>query len=159
MIRGNDLGEGFGLGAVGLVAAGADDGGVELRRRHGGGVVGMPGLGSMTGFARNDYVAALFFLLDHVGMTGLAGCVAGEGDGAGSGLGDGSAAIVSILTKAFGDDEGAQADEGNHCDCYHRRDTDEMFDVFEQVVAPDAGRELRAICAMLLDNLESSAER
>ena len=71
----------------------------------------------MTGFARNDYVAALLFLLDHVGMTGLAGFVAGEGDGAGRGLGDGSAAIVSILAKAFGDDERRAGDEGNHCDC------------------------------------------
>lgn len=119
----------------------------------------MLGLGSMTGFARDDYVAALLFLIDHVGMTGLAGFVAGKGDGAGRGLGDGSATVVPILAKAFGDDGGAQDDEGNHGDGYHSRDTDEMFDVLEQVNTPDAGRELRAIAAILLDNWDSSGER
>jgi hypothetical protein len=34
-----------------------------------------------------------------------------------------------------------------------------VFNVLEQGVAPDAGRELRVICAMLLDSWDSCGER
>ena len=81
VIRGGDLGEGLGLGAVGFVATGADDGGVELRRFHGGWVVGMFGLGAVAGFAGDNDVPTLFFLIDYVGVTGLTGVMAGEATG------------------------------------------------------------------------------
>jgi len=99
----------------------------------------MPGLGSVTGFAWDDDMAALVFLIDHVGMAGLAGFVAGEGYRAGRGLGDGRATIVSVLAKAFGNDDGAQGDESNQGDGDDRREPDEVFDVLEQVVAPPSG--------------------
>lgn len=113
MIRGDDLGEIFGLGAVGFVAAGADNSSVEFGRLHGGGIVSMAGLGAMTSLARYDDMAALLFLLDHVGVAGFAHFVAGMGDGVAGGLGDGGTAIVSVLAKTLGDDDGAEGDESD----------------------------------------------
>jgi len=150
MIRGRNLGEGFGLGAVGLVAAGADDCGVELRRRHGCGIVGMLGLGSVAGLARDHYMLALLFLIDHVGVAGLTRLMAGEGDGSSGRLGDGSATIVSVLAKAAWNDCGAQDDKGNHCDRDDRGEPDEVFNVLEQAIlpAPESG----ATCAQKMAN-------
>jgi len=88
---------------------------------------------------------AFTFLAGDIGVTGLAGFVAGEGHGAGCGLSDGRTSVVSILAKAFGDDDRAQGDEGNQGDSHDSRKTDEVFDVLEQVVAPDAGRQLRKL--------------
>jgi len=82
VVRGNDLRESFRLGAVGFVAASADDGGVEFRRLDGGWVVGVLGLGSVAGFAGDDDVLAELFLIDNVGVAGLANVVSGMGDGA-----------------------------------------------------------------------------
>ena len=145
MIGGDDLGEGFGFGAVGLVTAGAGDGGVELGGLHGGRIVGVLALGSMAGFAGDDDVLAELFLIDHVGVTCLADIVAGEGRGAGSDLRDGGAAIVSILAETVGNDNGAQANERDQGDGHDDRKPDEMFDVLEQagLSAPDPGRQLR----------------
>ena len=141
VIGGDDLGEGFGFGAVGFVAAGADDSCVELGRLHGSRIVGVFGLGSMTGFAGDDDVSAEFLLIDDIGVAGLAGIVSSVNDGAGGDFGDGCAAIVSVLPKTVGDDDGAQADEGNQGDCHDCREPDEMFNILEQVVrrTPGAG--------------------
>jgi len=111
VICGCDLRKGFGLGAVGFVAAGADDGGVELGRFDGGGIVGMPGLSSVAGFAGNDDVLALLLLLHNVRMAGLAHFVTGMGDGTGCGLGDRGAAIMSVLAEATRDDRASQKKE------------------------------------------------
>lgn len=132
MLCGGHLGEGFRLGTVGFVAAGADEGGVELGRFHGRGIVSMPGLGSVAGFARDNHMLALLLLIDDVGMAGLARVVPSEGQGAARCLGDGGAAIVPVLPEGAGDDGGAQDDEGNDCDCHHSGETDEVFNVFEQ---------------------------
>ena len=132
-------GKSFGLGAVGFVAAGADDGGVELRRLYRCGIVSMLGLGSVAGFAGDNHMPALLFMIDDVGMAGLAYIVAGEGDGPGRDLSNGSAAIVSVLAKALRNDEGAQGDECDHCDRHDHREPDEMFNVLEQSVRPTPG--------------------
>ena len=125
----------------------------SLARLHGGGIVGVFGLGSVAGFAGDDDVLALLFLIDHVGMAGLADIVAGVGDRAGGDFGDGGAAIVSVLAETVGDDEGTQADEGNQGDGHDDREPDEVFDVLEQddLSAPDSGRGCAQNCAMLLD--------
>jgi hypothetical protein len=44
------LREGVGLGGVGLVAAGANHGGVGQGRLDGSGIIGVPGLGAVTNF-------------------------------------------------------------------------------------------------------------
>lgn len=112
VLCGGNLGEGSGLGTVGFVTAGAEDGGVELGRGDGGRIVGVAGLGSVAGFARDDYVLTLLFLIDYVGVAGFAGIVAGEGDRAGGDLSDGGATIVTVLAETAGYDGGAQDDEG-----------------------------------------------
>jgi len=134
VVGGDDLGEGFGLGAVGFVAAGAEDGCVELGRRHRGRVVGVTRLGSVAGFAGDDDVPALFFLIDYVGVAGFAGVVSGKGDWPGGDLGDGGATVVAVLAKAARDDGGPQDDECYQRDQHHGCEPDEMFDVLEQVV-------------------------
>ena len=134
VIGSGNLGEGFGLGAIGFVATAAEDEGVELRGSHGGGIVGVAGLGSMAGFAGNDHMLALLFLIHYVGVAGFAGVVAGEGDGAGGDLGDGCAPIVTVLAKGAGHDGGAQDDECHQRDQHHGGEPDEMFDVLEQAV-------------------------
>jgi hypothetical protein len=131
VICGCDLRKGFGLGAVGFVAAGADDG-VELRWFHGGGIVSMLGLGSVAGFAGDDDVFALLLLFHHVGMAGLAHVVAGMGYGTGGGFGDGGAAIVSVLAEGARDDGGAQEKECHQSDRHNGGEADEVFDVLKQ---------------------------
>ncbi len=160
MVGGDNLGEGFGLGAVGLMTAGADDRGVELRGLDGCGIVGVLGLRAVAGFARDDHVAALLFLVNDLSVAGLADLMAGVGDGASGDLGDGVAAVVSILTEAVRDDGGAKKDEGDQCDRHDHGEPDEMFNVLEQfgLSAPDR-EALRGICAMILDTFESPEGR
>jgi hypothetical protein len=121
VIGGGDLGESFGLGAVGLVAAGADDGSIELWRLYGGRGVGVLGLGSVSGLARDDDALAQFFLIDHVSMATLASIVAGEGGWPGRDFSNGCAAIVSVLAETVGDHESTQANESNQGDCHNGR--------------------------------------
>ncbi len=161
MLCGGDLGEGLRLGTVGLVATGADDGGIELGRFHGGRVVSMPGLGSVASFAGDDDVLALLLLVYNVGMAGLAGVMAGEGDRPRRCLGDGSAAIVAVLAEAARDDGGAQEKECDHCDRHDGGEPDEVFDVLEQVafLRRDAGAMCAGKGAMILDNWDLRGER
>jgi len=108
------LWETFRLGAVGFVTAGADDGGVQLGRCDRSGIIGVNGLGSVAGFASDDHMLTLLFLINDVGMAGLAGVVAGKGNGPSGGFSDGISAIVAILPKTGRDDRGAQDGEDNH---------------------------------------------
>jgi hypothetical protein len=114
----------------------------------------------MAGFAGNDDVLALPFLINDVGMAGLTGIVAGEGYRPGCDLGDRSAAIVAVLPKTARDDGSAQDDERNQCDRHDDDEPDEVLCVLEHVriPAPDVAR-LRTNCAMLLDTEFSSWER
>ena len=160
VICSRNLGEGFGLGAIGFVAAGAEDCGVEFGRGHGGGIVGVAGLGSVAGFAGDDDMLALLFLIDYVGVAGFAGVVAGEGDWPGRDLGDGGASIVAVLAETARNDGGAQDDEGHYRDQHHGGEPDEMFDVLEHVVFLRLGEGACAEeCAMLLDNRDWRGER
>ncbi len=160
VVCGDDLRECFGLGAVGFVAAGADDRGVELRGLDGCGIVGVLGLRSVAGFARDDHVAALLFLVNDLGVAGLADLMAGVGDGASGDLGDGVAAVVSILTEAVRDDGGTKKDEGDQCGRHDNGEPDEVFNVLEQFGLSASDRDaLRGICAMILDTFESPEGR
>ena len=139
VISSDYLRESFRLGAVGLVAAGAEDRGVELGRLDRGRVVGVFGLGSVAGFAGDHNVLAQLFLIDDIGVAGFTDFVAGVGDGAGSGFGYGVAAIVSVLAETVGHDGGAEHYERDHCDYHHGGKTEQVFGVFEQVVCPGDG--------------------
>ena len=161
VICGCDLGEGLRLGAVGFVAAGADDGGVELGRLDGGGIVSMLALGSVAGFAWNDDVLALLLLLHNVGVTGLAHFVTGMGNGTRRGFGDGGPAIMSVLPEAARDDRATQKKECHQSDGHNGSEADEVFDVLKQVVflQPSFRLRLRGKIAMLLDSWDSRAQR
>lgn len=87
MIGGGDLREIFGLGAIGFVAAGTKDGGVELRGDDVAGISGVLCRRAVTSFAGNVDVPALLFQVDDIGMAGFAGFVAGEGNRPGGDLG------------------------------------------------------------------------
>ena len=151
VIGGDDLRESFGLGAVGLVAAGANDGSVELGWLYGGGVVGVLGLGSVAGLAGDDNVLAQLFLIDHVSMASLANFVAGEGGWPGRDFSNGRAAIMSVLAETVGDNESTQANESNQRDCHDSREPDEMFNILEQGVRRSPGARCAQQSAMLLD--------
>jgi hypothetical protein len=97
------------------------------------------GLRAVAGFAGDDDVTALLFLVHNVGVAGFADLVAGMGDGACGDLGDGVAAVVSILAEAVRDDGGTKKDEGDQCDRHDDGEPDEVFNVLEQfgLSAPD----------------------
>lgn len=106
-----DLGEGFRLGAIGFVATGADHCAVEFRRGHIGRIVRVLGLGAVAGFTGENNVAAEFFLVGHIGVAAFADFAAGNGYRPGGNFGDGSSAIVSVLTEALGDNSSPKNDE------------------------------------------------
>jgi len=146
VIRGRDLGESFRLGAVGLMAAGTDDGRVQLGRCNRCGIVGVLGEGSMASLAGDDHMLAQFLLIDDIGMTGLAGIVPGMGDRPSGNFGDRGSAVVPVLSKTGRDDGSAQHGKCQQRDNHDGSETDEVFRVFEQVriPAPNFGRVLRS---------------
>lgn len=93
----------------------------------------MFGLGSVAGLAGNDDVLAEFFLIDDVGVAAFADLVPGMGNRASGDFGNGRTAIVAILTKRAGNDDGAQEHERDQGKRHDYREADEMFDIFEQV--------------------------
>jgi len=159
VIGGDDLGKSLGLGAVGLVAAGADDGGVELRRFYRPGIVGMFGLRSVAGLAGYHHMPSLLLEICDIGMAALAHIVASEGYGPGRDLSNGRAAIVSILSKAAWDDDGPEGNKSDQSDGHDSHQPNEVFDILKQVVRRTPGASYALNCAMLLDNWESPAER
>jgi hypothetical protein len=141
VISSYDLREAFGLGTVGFVAASTENSSVELGRLDGCRIVSVPGLGAVTGFARNHDMTPLLLQVDDIGVASFADLVSGMGDGAGRNFGNGGAAIVSVLSKAARDHGGTQDDESKQSDHHDSGEADEMFNVLEQVAlsAPDKG--------------------
>ena len=131
MIGGDNLRESFWLGAVCLVAARADDGRIRKLGLRGRGIIGMPALCAVAGFARNVGVPVELLLADDVGVARFAGLVTGEGRGAGGDLSDGVAAVMTVLAEAFGNDRAAQDNEQQQRQQHHGGEADEMFDVLE----------------------------
>ena len=132
------LGKSLRLGAVGFVTTGTYDGGVQFGRSNGRRIVSVFRLGSVAGFARNDDVLALLFLIDDVGVAGLTGIVAGEGNRPARDLGDRSTAIVAVLPKAAWDDGSTQDDERDQRNGHDDDEPDEVLCVLEHVRFPRA---------------------
>ena len=107
VICSHDLGKALGLGAIGFVAAGANECRVELWRLDGCGIVRMACQGAVAGLAGYDNMLALFLLVYHVGMASLTGIVAREGSRPGRCFGNRSPAIMTVLSKASWNDGGA----------------------------------------------------
>ena len=138
VICGCYLRKSFWFCAVGFVTARTDHGRIQLRRCDGCGIVGVFGLGSVAGFARNDNVLALLFLVNDVGMAGFTSIMTGEGYRPGCDLGDRSTAIVAVLPKTARYDGGAQDNERNQCNRHDDGEPDEMLGVLEHVGIPRA---------------------
>ena len=98
MLIGIDLRKRFGFGGAGGMAADAEHRGVRLAGIDGW-IVGVLRQRTVTGLAVHLGVLAAGFCLGHVGVAGFAGLVSGEMDGVGGDLGDGGAAVVSVLAE------------------------------------------------------------
>jgi hypothetical protein len=132
VFSGNDLREGGGFGCILFMAAAAEVGDVGEFGDEGGRVIGMFGEGAMAGFAGDVGVFAGVVEFGLIVMAHGAGFVAGVGDGAGANEVECAGAIVAILTEGFGDDEGAQTEEGSHGEDENYSGTNEMSPVMQQ---------------------------
>jgi hypothetical protein len=132
VINAGHLREEVRLGGVGLVAAGANHGGVGLGRLYGSGIFGVPGLWAVANLAVQAGMPAQLLLIDYIGMTAFADFVTGMGNGAARQFSDGVSAIVSVLAEGFGNDSGAQDHEGDERDNHDGSEPKKMFDILEQ---------------------------
>ncbi len=100
MIGCHYLGKAFGFRAIGFVATAANECRIQLWRFNRCGIVSMASQCSVACLAGHDHMFALLLLIDHIGMTGLAGIVTCKGNRPSRCLGDRSPAIVPVLAKA-----------------------------------------------------------
>ena len=126
------LGEGVRLGRVGLVAAGANHGGIGQGRLDRSGIIGVPGLRAVANLTVQSGMPAPFLLIHYIGVTAFADFVTGVGDRACCHFSDGSAAVVSVLAEGFGNDSGTQDDERDERDQHDSGEPKKVFDVLEQ---------------------------
>jgi len=101
MIGGSNLREAPGLRRAGLMAADAKYCGVEFGWGYGGRIVRVLCQRPVAGFAIHVRVLAVFLLIEHVGVAGLAGLVPGEIDRPGRYFGQCIAAIVAVLSETL----------------------------------------------------------
>ena len=146
VIGSHDLGEILWLGRVRFVAPCAHHCCVQLRGRNRCGIVGMLCQSSVASLARHHDVLALFLQICNVSVANLAGFVASESHGPSGDLRNGRAAVMSVLSKAAGDDGGAQDNERHQRNDHYGGETDEVFRILEHVRIPasDFGRVLRS---------------
>lgn len=133
-----DLGKGFRLCAVGFVAAGAEDQGVEFRGRHIGWIVRVLGLGTVANLAVEVGVGSEFLLIGNIRVAAFADFVTGKNCRPGGDFGDGGSAIVPVLAETLGDDRGAKDNEEEYRERHDGGETDEMFDVLKHGPFPAA---------------------
>lgn len=160
VFRRSDLGEGFRLGAVGFVATGAYEGGIQLRRFDRRRIVGVAGLRAVAGLAGHHDMFAKLFLIDNLGVACLANIVSGMRDRVCRDFFDGIGTVMAVLAKRAGHDRGAEDNESNQGDGHDCGEPDQVFDVFEQIciLAPDRNGANR-IKAMILDTGIQLGER
>ena len=130
-----DLREGFGFGGAGGVAAGAENGGIQLGWHHAGGISCVLGKRTMAGFAVDTGVLAFGLGVLNIGVAVQAGLVTGESDRARGHFVDGGGAVVSVLTEALGNHEAADQEkdqEGHH---EESGKTEKMSCILEEVHA------------------------
>lgn len=155
VLAGVDLGEGFGFGGAGGVAADAEDGGVKLGRGDGR-VVGVVGQGAVAGFAVDVGVLAGGFDGENVGVAGFAGLVSGKFDGPGGDLGDGGPAIMAVLSEAPGHDEVTNDEKHYEGDDEEKGKSKEMSCIFEAIhraISPSAWEPACAASDDLIDRV------
>ena len=133
MVRGNNLRKGLRLGRVGLVAADAEYGRIQLFRGHGGGIIRVPGQRSVARFAVDVRVFSVFLLLQDVSMAAFARLVAREIGWPGGDLRQCVAAIVPVLSKTLWDQERAEDQEEQDANGEDSRQSKKMSRVLKGI--------------------------
>ncbi len=131
MVGRDDLREALGLGRVGFMAAHAEHRRIELGGRYGTGIVCVFGQGTVAGFAIHVRVLAIFFLLEHVGMAGFAGFVAGEIDRPGCDFRKGIAPVVSVFAETFRHQKASEDQEQEYAGSEHSCQSEKMSRISE----------------------------
>jgi hypothetical protein len=135
MIRGHDLREPLGFGAVFFVATGADYGSFEFRGLDAG-VAGMIRERAVAGFAGDGYMFSRLLCVRDVGVAGFAGLMAGVDDRLGSNFRNCRSAKVTIFPKTTRNNRRAHNEECGESDQHDRGQPDQVFYVLEQVRLP-----------------------
>ena len=124
------------LGTVGFMTAGTHDGRVQLFGLHRSRVVRMLSQSPVASLASNHHMLAQFFLLQDVGMAGLAGIVPGKCNRPGCHLANRMPSIVAILPKTLRYYSGSQKQEDHQRYGDDASQPNEVFDVFKQISVP-----------------------
>src|SRR5579862_1289610 len=127
-----DLGEILRPCGTGAMASRAQHGSIEFGRCNGG-IGGMRRERAVASFAIDLLVLSLVFLLRDIGVTGLAGLVAGKFGGMGCDLRDGRGAVVAVLPEGLRYDVSANGPENEECDDEQACKTKQMSRIFEEV--------------------------
>ena len=114
MFGGDHLGEPFGFGRILLMAAAAEVGDVGEGGLERAGIVGVFGLGTVAGFARDVGVFAGRAFLGGVFMAQHTGVLTGESDGMLADGGQGAGTVVAVLAEVPGDHRAANGEEEAH---------------------------------------------
>ena len=128
---GDHLREGLRLGGVLFVAAAAEVGDIGELGDVGGGVVGMPGEGTVAGFAGDVGVLTGGASFGLVIVAHDALVLAGVRNGALAGFEQGGGAVVAVLAEGFGDDYGTYDEEDTKRGDKHSRGADEVTRIGE----------------------------
>lgn len=133
VVGGNDLRETLGLGRVRLMAAHAEHGRIEFGGRHRAGIVGVFGQRTVAGFAIYVRVLAISLLLEHVGMAGFAGFVAGEIDRPGCDFRERVAAIVSVFAETLRHQKASEDQKQEYAGSEHSCQPEKMSRISEGI--------------------------
>lgn len=96
-------------------------------------VFGMFGLRTMTGFAVDASMPASGFHRENIAMAGFAGLMAGVDYGQRGHFGNGSTAIVSVLTEALGHEPSPKTKNDGGAEKKERGDADKVLSVLKSI--------------------------
>jgi len=130
VVRRCDLRKSLWLGRACRVTANAKNGGIELRWNDGW-IIGVLSKRPMAGLAVDTRMFARLLHIQHVGVAGLAGIMAGEVDRAGGYLCNRRSTVVSIFAEALRHDEVANDQEDHKGNHKEKRESEEMPGVLE----------------------------
>jgi hypothetical protein len=129
---GDHLREGLRLGGVLFVAAAAEVGDIGELGDVGGGVIGMPGEGTVAGFAGDVGVLTGGASFGLVIVAHDALVLAGVRNGALAGFEQGGGAVVAVLAEGLGDDYGTYDEEDTKRGEKDNRGADEVSGIGEE---------------------------
>lgn len=129
------LREAFWLGSGRGVTTRAEDGCIGLRRSDRCGIVGMFCESPVTGLAVYMRVLPFAFGIGYIAVAGFAGFVAGELYRMSGDVCDGVAAVVAVLTEAFGNDIASDDEKDDEGQNKEPREAEQMPCILKDVHA------------------------